>query len=52
MLGTHAELARKIDEMERKYDSQFKAVFDAIRQLMSPPPTPRRQIGFHANPDQ
>ena len=49
MLASHADLARKLDAMERKYDSQFKAVFDAIRQLMSPPETkPRRRIGFGA----
>ena len=46
-----AELARKIDNMEQKYDAQFKVVFDAIRQLMAPPLTPRRQIGFHAKPE-
>jgi hypothetical protein len=51
MLSAHAGLARKIDEMERKYDAQFKTVFDAVRQLMTPPKTPRRQIGFHAKPD-
>jgi hypothetical protein len=51
MLNAHAELARKVDEMEKKYDSQFKTVFDAFRQLMSPPETPRRQIGFHAKPE-
>ena len=51
MLNAHAELARKVDEMEKKYDSQFKTVFDAFRQLMSPPQTPRRQIGFHAKPE-
>ena len=46
MLATHKDLARKLDEMERKYDSQFRVVFDAIRQLMSPPQTPRKKIGF------
>jgi hypothetical protein len=51
MLNAHAELARKVDEMEKKYDSQFKVVFDAFRQLMSAPQTPRRQIGFHAKPE-
>jgi len=51
MLNAHTELARKVDEMEKKYDSQFKTVFDAFRQLMSPPQTPRRQIGFHAKPE-
>lgn len=49
MLLTNAELARKLADLERKYDSQFKAVFDAIRQLMVPPPPakPRSEIGFH-----
>jgi len=49
LLSSHAELARRLDELEKKYDSQFRAVFDAIRQLMIPPPTgPKRRIGFHA----
>ncbi|HKZ77732.1 MAG TPA: hypothetical protein VJ124_05360 [Pyrinomonadaceae bacterium] len=34
MLFSHAELARKLEELEKKYDAQFKVVFDAIRQLM------------------
>jgi hypothetical protein len=52
MLSTHAELARKLDAMERKYDSQFKIVFDAIRQLMIPPDAkPKKQIGFHVKPE-
>jgi phage regulator Rha-like protein len=46
MLATHAELARKLDALERKYDAQFKQVFDAIRQLMAPPEPKRRAIGF------
>ena len=40
------DLARKVDAMEKKYDAQFKAVFDAFRQLMTPPDPPRRKIGF------
>ena len=40
LLNSHAELARKLADMERKYDSQFKSVFDAIKMLMSPPPDP------------
>ena len=52
MLLTNADLARKLADLERKYDSQFKAVFDAIRQLMAPPPAPPRpQIGFHVKTD-
>ena len=48
MLAGHAELARKVDELEKKYDSQFSVVFDAIRQLMTPPKLPpKRRIGFH-----
>ena len=46
VLATHKELARKLDELEKKYDIQFKAVFDAIRQLMTPPAKERRSIGF------
>jgi hypothetical protein len=52
MLLTNADLARKLAELERKYDSQFKAVFDAIRQLMAPPaPEPKPEIGFHVKED-
>lgn len=51
MLASNAELARKLDAMERKYDAQFKVVFDAIRQLMSPPEPKRREIGFHVKYD-
>lgn len=46
MLLTHKDLQRKIEDMEKKYDSQFKVVFDAIRQLMTPPEKPKRKIGF------
>ena len=48
LLKSHADLARKLAEMEKKYDSQFRIVFEAIRQLMIPPEDepPRRQIGF------
>jgi hypothetical protein len=46
MLGAHADLARKLAALERKYDSQFKAVFDAIRELMTSPPAKKRPIGF------
>ena len=47
MLASNAELGRKLNELEAKYDQQFSAVFDAIRQLMIPPPPPRKPIGFH-----
>ena len=46
MLASHGELARKLEALERKYDTQFKMVFDAIRQLMAPPVPKRRPIGF------
>jgi len=46
MFATHKELRLKIEEMEKKYDSQFKIVFDAIRQLMEPPQKQRKRIGF------
>jgi hypothetical protein len=47
MLASNADLARKLDALEKRYDSQFKAVFDAIRQLMAPETKPHREIGFH-----
>ncbi len=46
ILASHAELARKLEKMEKKYDAQFRVVFDAIRQLMAPPETKPRPIGF------
>jgi len=46
ILATHHELAKKLNNLERKYDSQFKAVFDAIRQLMEPPVPAKKPIGF------
>lgn len=46
MIASHAELARKLKALERKYDAQFKVVFDAIRELMMPPEPKKRSIGF------
>jgi leucyl aminopeptidase len=46
MLVSNAELARKLEDLEQKYDTQFKVVFDAIRQLMTPPQRERKEIGF------
>ena len=46
MLASHVELARKLDALEKKYDAQFRQVFEAIRQLMAPPEPKRRPIGF------
>jgi hypothetical protein len=47
LLATNAELSRQFAALEKKYDAQFKIVFDAIRQLMTPPEPKRREIGFH-----
>jgi len=47
MMAGHQDLAKKLAELERKYDAQFKVVFDAIRNLMEPPATTKqKQIGF------
>ena len=50
LLSTHKELAQKLIEMERKYDTQFKVVFEALRELMTPPNPKTKQIGFHKEP--
>jgi hypothetical protein len=51
IMSTHKDLARKLDELERKlaeHDEKFAIVFEAIRQLMAPPPAPPKpRIGFH-----
>jgi hypothetical protein len=44
--ATHEDLARKMVALEKKYDAQFKVVFDAIRELMAPPVPSKRRIGF------
>lgn len=47
MVSSHKELAKKLNDLEKKYDAQFKVVFDAIRQLMTPvKPKDKRKIGF------
>lgn len=46
IMTQHKDLAWKMDELEKKYDTQFKVVFDAIRQLMTPPEPRRKHIGF------
>jgi hypothetical protein len=51
MLASHADLARKLEALEKKYDTQFKVVFDAIRKLMTPPEPKRRRIGFQVRED-
>ena len=50
MLACHADLARRLDELDRRFrehDEQFVVVFDAIRQLMTPPQTPPAELGYH-----
>ena len=46
MLESNAELSRRLDALERKYDGQFRAVFDAIRKLMAPERKVTKRIGF------
>lgn len=47
LVGHNRDLAKRLDDLESKYDRQFKVVFDAIRELMTPPqPAPKRRIGF------
>ncbi len=52
MLATHEDLAGKLDALEKKYDAQFKVVFDAIRELMKPPDESRHKIGFYVRRDE
>jgi hypothetical protein len=46
LLATHHDLAQKLEQMEEKYDAQFKAIFEVIEQLMEPPEQSRKPIGF------
>jgi hypothetical protein len=46
LLYSHAELARKLEALEQRYDAQFRVVFDAIRELMAPPVEQPKRIGF------
>ena len=46
LMATHKDLVRRLNEMEKKYDAQFRVVFDAIRELMAPPTPKKRKIGF------
>jgi hypothetical protein len=56
ILSSHKELARRLDELEKKVgqqDEKIHAVFEAIRQLMTPPPAPnKRRIGFATDTDE
>lgn len=46
MLTSHKDLARKLNALEKKYDAQFRVVFDAIREMMIPPKIKRNEVGF------
>ncbi len=46
LLADNKALAQRLNELERKYDAQFKVVFDALRKLITPPDPPKRPIGF------
>jgi len=49
VLESHVDLVKKLDALEVRYDSQFAAVFQAIRDLMVPPGRSRKRIGFQAH---
>jgi hypothetical protein len=48
LIATHKDLAERIGTMEKKYDRQFRIVFEVLEELMAPPDPPRRPIGFLA----
>lgn len=48
LLSTNKDMARRMDELEKKYDSQFRVVFEAIKEMMESPEPPKKQIGFTA----
>lgn len=48
LLETHKDILKKIEEMEKRYDNQFRVVFQTIKKMMSPPEKPKRKIGFQA----
>ncbi len=52
VLAEHKELAERLAKLEQKYDANFKVVFDAIRQLMTPPEQKKRGIGFLADTEK
>ena len=51
-LETHVKLARRLAELKNKYDVQFRIVFEVLNELMTPPETERKQIGFSAYPSK
>ena len=48
MVASHADLGRRLDELESRYDARFRAVFEELRRLVAPPVEPARRIGFRA----
>ena len=52
ILAENAGLAQRLDELEKKYDVQFRVVFDTIRQLMQPPEPKKKRIGFVTDDDK
>jgi len=48
MMASHKDLARKLEELEKKHEGQFQIVFEAIRQLLEVEEKPKRKIGFIA----
>jgi hypothetical protein len=51
MIASHKDLAKRLDELEKKYDEQFRVVFEAIRELMSPDVPGKGKIGFRREKD-
>ena len=49
LLSTHEELRRKIEVMEKKYDTRFQAIFAIIKHMLETPIPPKRRIGFHGD---
>ncbi len=52
MMSTHKDLARKLSDLEKKYDGQFQIVFEAIRQILEVEQKPKKRIGFTARERQ
>ena len=50
ILSTHKKIEKKIMEMEKKYDEQFRTVFDLMKELVNSPVKEKKQIGFHVKP--
>jgi phage regulator Rha-like protein len=47
LLAAHAELSQRLDELEKRYDQQFRSVFEVICEMMITPETKKKEIGFH-----